>query len=510
MTTSFNTRLADAASFATCKLLSDAGSAATTFAVFNAINPKAAAVSAAAGWVANFASRMGCVWDPDGQSTLPAGQQIIQAGACMETVGCDLELTDVKGRQWNGSRVKKLLDVRDNGTAPNGTPWFSYRYVNCDGETVGPFNSQYEDRVPITTTIREGGQCVGNLNPQAPPQIPNYEYTDPDSGCTLIVETLGFAESSPGVIDPVFQITPGTELRENGGGIIGGCNFSPTIYYQPGGGSGGGGDCPPPYPPIPVPSPQPPDIDGTPWWLDLVNDIIGGLISNIVADEIAQYFEQPYPGTTYRLVSACQVDADGEPISQAVEVSIPALKNLDAVLARVDALTELMQGLKDFRQPICYVKPADGDARTISFVSEEKSPNGNDYLRKRFSYRSKSGKDLGGVIDHWKSFQFDAGSVVVGHSGSSLGTLKVWAATVDEGKRVVYHAAGEAGVDPNQDGEWRIGSSDSSRNGLPGRMKVQTKGGYWWITDRKGASPRPLVGYLNFSDTKCRDLTREN
>ena len=60
MATDFTTRLADAASFATCKLLSDAGSAATAFAVWNAYRPKAAVATAAAGWVANFASRMGC------------------------------------------------------------------------------------------------------------------------------------------------------------------------------------------------------------------------------------------------------------------------------------------------------------------------------------------------------------------------------------------------------------------------------------------------------------------
>ena len=500
MTTSFNTRLADAASFATCKLLSDAGSAATAFAVFNARDPRSAAISAAAGWVANFASRMGCEWNPDKETTLPPGTEYVVPGTCMETEGCDLLLRDKNGSQFGPGRCKKLYDVGYAPPAPNGTPLFTYSYIACDGERVT--NTAEASRLPLTTEIEVGGRCVGDVAPPPPPTIPDYEYTDPDSGCTLIVETLGFAESSPGVIDPVFQITPGTELFAGGGGVIGGCNFSPTIYYQPGngGGGGGGGDCLPPYPPLPVPSPQPPDVDGVPWWLDLVNDVVGGLLSNIVSDQLQQYFEQPYPGTTYRLVSACQVDADGEPISQAVEVPIPALKSLDAVLARVDALTELMQGLKDFRQPICYVKPADGDARTISFVSEEKSPNGNDYLRKRFSYRSKSGKDLGQVIDHWKDFQFDAGGAIVRHRGSSLGSLEVWAASVAEGKRVILHAFGEAGVDPNQNGEWTTSSCDSSRYGLSGRMKVQTKGGYWWITDRKGASMRPLVGYLTVSD----------
>ena len=501
MTTSFDTRLADAASFATCKLLSDAGSAATTFAVFNAYNPKVAAVSAAAGWVANFASRMGCQWNPNGQSILPPGQTYVEPGSCMETEGCDLLLRDVNGAQFGPGRCKKLFDVGYAPPAPNGTPLFTYSYVNCDDETV--INTSEASRLPLRTELEPGAVCKGDPQGPPPPTIPTYEYTDQSTGCTLIIETLGFSESSPGVIDPVFRFTPGTELRGNGGGIIGGCNFSPTIYYQPGpggGDDGGDGEGPPRLPPIPDPGP-PEEPEGPPYWLDLLYRALAGAAGAAVANALADYFEWPYAGTTYRLISACEVDDSGEPISEAVEVPIPSLKNLDAVLARVDALTELMQGLKDFRQPICYVKPADGDARTISFVSETKSPNGNDYLRKRFSYRSKSGKDLGGVIDHWSNFQFDAGSVVVGHVGSSLGTLKVWAASVDEGKRVIQHAAAEAGVNPDQNGQWTTGSSDSSRCGVSGRMRVNTKGGYWWITDRKGAERRPIVGYEPLSDT---------
>ena len=493
MTTSFTTRLADAASFATCKLLSDAGSAATAFAVFNAYRPKAAVVSAAAGWVANFASRMGCEWNPNGQSTLPPGRQILVPGSCMETVGCDLLLRDVQGRQWNGSRVKKLFDVQDAGTTSNGTPIFSYRYVNCDGETVGPFTSQYSDRVPITTTVDEGGQCVGDPAPAPPPSIPEYEYQDPESDCTLIVETLGFAESSPGVIDPVFQIKPGSDLRENGGGIIGGCNFSPVIYYQPGGTGGGGGDCPPTYPPVPAPDDPPPDVDGVPWWLDLVNDTIGSLIGSTVADALASFFEEPYGGVTYRVVSVCEKNENGEPISKDVAVTIPTEPYQSAVLKRIDAVAELLQPLKDFKQPTCSAPKPQGDFRTISFISDERSPFGNDYLRKRLRYRSQSGTDLAGLVDHWKDFTWDAGPVCVQHSGHSWGTPQVWAASIDEGKRVLQHAGGEAGIDPNQVGQWTISGSDNPRFGVSGRMRVNTKGGYYWITERLGSNGRPVV-----------------
>lgn len=157
-----------------------------------------------------------------------------------------------------------------------------------------------------------------------------------------------------------------------------------------------------------------------------------------------------------------------------------------------DDIKELLEQIKD-----CACKengePVEGDYRTISFISDENSPEGKRRLSKRFRYRSSSGIGLSGLVEHWRSFTWQAGAVIVAHTGSALGAPKVWAATAEEGKRVIRHAAGEAGVDADQVGRWIISGSADPRFGMPGTMRVNTKGGYYWITSRLGPDQRPLV-----------------
>ena len=197
---------------------------------------------------------------------------------------------------------------------------------------------------------------------------------------------------------------------------------------------------------------------------------------------------------TEKLVSVCETDSSGEPISQAVEEVIPALPINDAILTRLDALVPLLQGQKDFKQPICEPPAPEGDFRTISFRSEQVSPNGKSCLLKRLRYRSISGIGLDALIDHWKDFVWSSGPVIVQHRGATWGTVKCWASSIDEGKRVIRHAAAEAGIDADQTGRWQISGSSSARLGMPGTMKVDITGGYYWITARDGSDNRPMVG----------------
>jgi hypothetical protein len=288
-------------------------------------------------------------------------------------------------------------------------------------------------------------------------------------------------------VNPVFKIEAGDQLR-TGGGIIGGCNFEPVIYT---GNPGGPGEPPfvGPWDPIwddPGSGPNP--------WAEFLREIAAGVLGAGLARALDELFKAPYSGTTYRLVSVCETDASGEPISEAVEEIIPELPINDAILTRLDALVPLLQGQKDFKQPVCPPAKAAGDIRTISFRSEEVSPNGKSCLRKRLRYRSISGVGLDGLIDHWKDFSFSAGPVLVRNVGSTLGTIKCWASSIDEGKRVLLHAFAEAGVDANQTGRWEVSGSTSSRLGMPGTMNVDTTGGYYWITARDGSDNRPVVG----------------
>jgi hypothetical protein len=156
---------------------------------------------------------------------------------------------------------------------------------------------------------------------------------------------------------------------------------------------------------------------------------------------------------------------------------------------------DIKELLKEIKDCACNSneQPLEGDYRTITFISDEYSPEGKRRLSKRFRYRSGSGIGLSGVVEHWRSFTWQAGPVCVSHKGSTLGAPQVWAATAEEGKRVIRHAAGEAGVNADQVGRWLVSGSTDPRYGMPGTMRVNTKGGYYWITSRLGPDERPLV-----------------
>ena len=167
----------------------------------------------------------------------------------------------------------------------------------------------------------------------------------------------------------------------------------------------------------------------------------------------------------------------------------------EALASKLDAIASMLQRHLALKTPTCQpeIQPLEGDYRTITFISDENSPEGKRRLSKRFRYRSSSGIGLSGVVEHWRSFTWQAGAVIVAHTGSALGAPKVWAASAEEGKRVIRHAAGEAGLDADQTGRWIISGSSDPRYGMPGTMRVNTKGGYYWITSRLGPDQRPLV-----------------
>ena len=207
---------------------------------------------------------------------------------------------------------------------------------------------------------------------------------------------------------------------------------------------------------------------------------------------LEDFLEGPIPGTNYQLQGVCEDVAEGE--SQPIaNISVAGGKNLGAVINRLDAMQDLFQQHLEWRTPICRGPKKEGEFRTISFISDEKSPNGDGRVAKRFRYRSSSGLGLEAVVDHWRGFVWSAGPVVVKHADAPWGTPQVWAASIDEGKRVLRHAAGESGFDPDQVGRWVVGGSNNPRYGVPGTMRVNTSGGYWWITARDGASERPQV-----------------
>lgn len=202
-------------------------------------------------------------------------------------------------------------------------------------------------------------------------------------------------------------------------------------------------------------------------------------------------------GTTYYLDGWCEDPAEwGEPDwdHMYLEYDIPQANPFLGLALRMDALAQMLSDHTLFKVPICNTsEELEGDWRTISFISDEKSPEGAGRLRKRFRYRSTSSIGLDGLVDHWKDFTFKAGAVCVQHNGASWGSPQVWASTADEGKRVIRHAGGEAGIDPDQVGQWRVSGSRNPRYGMPGTMRVNTSGGYYWISERLESNNRPQV-----------------
>ena len=494
MTSQFGGRLDRAAGGAICQILETGGSALVGLGTYNAWTGAPAAGALTVGSLALLASQYGCNYDPEGTPTVPLGAA--NYSGCDEATLNSLQINDSEDRQYLRN-IRKHISTVPTAPAPNGTPQIVTTYI--DGDGVQQQTVREASRQPLRGYVEGEGVCSHTSNDKPTPEFPEYEYTDEETGCTLIVETLGFGSDGDTGASPFFRIKPSEQTVRNGGGVIGGCNFAPTIYYGgPGGGDGdggGGGGGNGPRGPVNVPDPgDGVDPFGNPEWLRYIKQALAGAAANLLADLVRDLFEQPYPGTTYSLRSHCEADSEGK---QKVTVrKVPPAKGLEAALERLDAIHQLLQPLKDYKQPICPIEPTEkkGDYRTISFVSDEQSPEGRNNLRKRFRYRSQSGNDLGAVIEHWKDFVWSAGPVCVKHTGSDLGSPQVWASSAAEGKRVIQHAGAEAGVDPNQDGQWTVSGSDNPRYGMPGTMRVNSKGGYYWITARLEPDGRPLVG----------------
>jgi hypothetical protein len=431
-------------------------------------------------------------WDPNGPGAPPSGSptQLCYKGESNFTIRVLTNGVFIGGSTPEIAEITNTAFDRTESCQTGGSRSF-YKISWIDtGGAAGSTTLQYGGPcggdVYTWTQVWEGASGCEKPGPAPGPiEIPPFSYTDGDSGCSLTVNFEGFATTPGGGANPVFKIEPGAQVLSEDT-VIGGCNFEPVIYMgDPNGG--------PPFVGPWEPEWDDPDADPFPWG-PVLDEIAEGIAGAATKKDLDEKFDTPLPETEYRLNSVCEVDAAGNPIQEQVIVPVPSVAPFEALMARIDALIPLLQGQKDFKQPTCSNVKLAGEFRTIGFISEDYSPNGRDYLRKRLRYRSQSGLGLDALIDHWKDFRFDAGPVIVRHRGASWGTVTVWASSSGEGKRVIRHAAGEAGLDADQVGRWEISGSSSSRLGMSGKMKVNTSGGYFWITARDGSDNRPLVG----------------
>ena len=385
------------------------------------------------------------------------------------------------------------FDFELHSSGEYSTAYATYDYIDTEGEQKqaegiirGDKNLRPSPMFMKSFPDETGAfECASDEPQPEPVLMPTKTINYGD--CVYNVEHVGWAlDEDSDLLYSAHVVTPGDDgTLRSGGGRMGGCNFEPTFIIGGGDGTGGPGL---PIPPIP---PTPPD--GDPWWLPLLQQAAATAAGNLIAGAIRDLLEQPYAGVTYTMPAPCDVDDEGLPLEWTGQ--IPMQKFQPATLDRLDAISNQLSQHLQWKTPICKPeKPElEGDWRTISFRSDETSPYGKSRLRKRLRYRSLSGVGLGDIVAHWQDFTWQAGPVCVIHSGASWGTPQVWAATADEGKRVIRHAAGEAGIDPDQVGRWTISGSDSARVGVSGTMRVDTTNGFFWITARDGSNGRPIV-----------------
>ena len=453
----------------------------------------------------------------------------IVEGSCLLAVpgpdtngNCGLRLLRRNGAS-SYTTVRQLIKTCRSGTYPNGTPKVTTTFIDCDG-VLREDDEAETDLWPISTEVLPNYGCERYID-NPPPKDPDDPIGPPipgptdDDGCSWTLTPIDSYVSSSGVFHFKYKVCP--DKPE--------CGECFTYWHTQDGPQIHTPDAPNPPPPGAdctcedgepgPPGPQgekgekgDPGSDCCDETLSKLDQLISGQadIINRLPEESFDWFgfaelirtlveileNQPqFEGDTYTLTGVCEeLNDDG----QQPVFSTPVLGgSFDvAALSRLDAMQALLQAHLGYKTPTCgSTRPElKGDWRTIAFISDEQSPDGRNRLRKRLRYRSESSNDLGGLIDHWADFVWSAGSVCVQHSGSSVGTPQVWASSADEGKRVIRHAFGEAGVDPDQVGKWTVGGSNNPRYGMPGTMRVRTTGGRYWITERLGSDGRPLVG----------------
>ena len=223
-------------------------------------------------------------------------------------------------------------------------------------------------------------------------------------------------------------------------------------------------------------------------------DRAGGLLDRLpelllLLQALADLFEQPLPAKEYELFGVCEEPKeDGSQPS--TTVILPPEKWAERLITQSELIPDLLQAHLGYKTPTCSSTkpPLEGDWITTRWHSDEKMDHSGRRLRKLFRYRSKSSRNLGQLSSYWESFVWRAGPVCVRHQGAWWGDPQVWAESAEEGKRVIRHAAAEAGIDPDKTGRWAISGSRSPRYGMSGTMRIHVHKGFPWIAARDGAS----------------------
>ena len=380
-----------------------------------------------------------------------------------------LDWLDVNGNRTklSNSELVEAKEIKDSAIADGIA---SCNWVTVDGEAKLATYDIQDGGQPlwyIVPTLNTGC-CAGTPAPVAPqPLPPPYIFPVKGTSCTSSVQLIDSCVDRYGFSQNFY------EVKENEGDCDE--NFKQYFYWESINGpyvynsfglrdTWWGLRCEPIYAP---PHPH-----------QMVPVSAGGGSSSLSA-------------VTYTLDAGCTYNQETEDFDTKFTYDVEATSDGIVGLARrMDALAWMINNSGLIPYTTCArTKPVlEGDWVTLRFESDEPSPNSNRVVRKLLRYRSKSGAELGSITDYWRGFTWTTGPVIVTHADAWWGQPKCWAVSADEGKRVIRHAAGEAGIDPDQVGRWIISGSRDPRYGMSLPVKFAALDGGPWVTQREGPS----------------------
>ena len=484
---SFVDQLDAAAGKATCEILATGGSSLISYGAVSLVAAGTGFVPMTAGAIALLTKNLLC--DPGWDPNTPQPSDVPSIDCSKAADGSPFSVYWVVPNPFSRTlilqNVVEIVSITPTPGQPPGSTQHNVNALRADGSA--DFGQFFADPGNLLETTIAQGNCGGPpIGPDWQPPGP-ITYTDPTTTCEFIVDFQAFGSLPDGSVQPIYKISPGAQTFSTGG-IIGGCNFSPVIYM------GGPPGQPPytgPWDPTWPDGPNPPGT--TPPWLDLVNDIIGGLVGSVVANELAKIFATKYAAGTREIYAACNYKEDGSP--ETFSVTYPEEPYQARVLTALDAIVDFQQQILLWRTPTCSGggQSVTGEPVTINWISDEFSGTSGDRVQKLLTYFDQSGKTQAEHQAHWKDFSWQAGPVIVSCVGTPLGKPQVWAVSLDEAKRVIGHAAAIAGVDLTN-AEWMTGSPRSSSFGLRGTMRVKVSDqGLLWVTKRDGPFGLPTA-----------------
>lgn len=481
-----------AASFATCQTLTATGSALVGTGVATMAAGGGGLVPLSLGMLSLLGAGALCQSTPVDGTTDPVG-----IDGCYKASDGGFGVIQIRfdsSSEWvDFSNIPPWVDATEI-TAVNfvnvssGTKWISRATFNRIGGGSSTADSLEYDTLNEATRVAwrlrvTNGTCAvqsGDPTPYPPNFHDTHQYTDPTTSCVYNINTQGFVqESEGGGAGVVFKIEAAPPSTRASGGVVGGCNFEPTLVYQPPGGG----------PPTTIPwDPTWPDWDGsgTPPWLAALIGAAGGAAATAIDKALDALFEQQYPPGSRTIYAACEYKENGDP--ESFTVNYPEENYQSRVLTALDSIVDFQQQILKWKTPTCSGggSSVTGEPVTINWISDEFSGTSGDRVQKLLTYFDQTGKTQAEHQAHWKDFSWQAGPVIVSVNDVPLGKPQVWAASVDEGKRVINHAAVIAGVDMTK-ASWLVTSPRSSRFGLTGTMRVKVSDkGLLWVTKRDG------------------------